>query len=128
MGKFTAQVKGGLHANYSSVLPSVEAWTNINDHRRTAQSLAHKGDFEARALLNALIGAAAGATATLNYAEIEPNVELGGRRNVINTSIVNRVTTSADVADFKGEIGALSTNTFNPNPVYNGDRNPLGTR
>jgi hypothetical protein len=128
MGKFTATVKGGLHANYSSVLSSIEAWNSIMDHRYTAQSLAHKGDFEARALLAGLIGAAAGGTITLNYSEIEANVELGGRRNIVSTPIINRVSTAADVSDLKNEIAALSVNTFNPTPVINGDRNPLGTR
>jgi hypothetical protein len=129
MSKFSCQVKGGLHANYSPTLNSIEAWNNIYDHRFAAQALAHKGDFEWRAILNALIGAAAGGTATLNYSEIEPNVEMGGRRNIITTSLVNRVTTANDVSDLKSEIGALSANTtFGANPVPNGDRNPLGTR
>lgn len=128
MAKFTAQVKGGLHANYAPTLPSIGAWSAINDHRYTAQTLAHKGDLEARTIMNTLMGAAVGATATLNYAEIEANVEMGGRRVIVSTPIINRITTAADLSDFKGEIGALSANTFVPNPVFNGDRNPLGTR
>ena len=128
MGKFTADVKGGLHAGYGAVLASVEAWNKLMDHRFTAQSLAHKGDFEARALLNALIGAAAGGTATANYGEIQPSAELGGVRAVANLSIINRATTSQDVSDLKNEITALSANTYTSSPVFNGDRNPLGTR
>lgn len=126
--KYAAQVKGGLHANYGPTIGSVEAWNVINDHKKTAQTLAHKGDFEARALLNTLIGAAAGANAILTYSEIEANVELGGVRKVVNTPVINRATTAADVSDLKNEIGALSANTYTPNPVFNGDRNPLGTR
>ena len=128
MGKSLASVKGGLHANYAATLASMAPWTNLNDHRYAAQALAHKGNFEARGLLTALIGAAAGGTATVNYTEIEANAEMGGRRNIVTTALVNRVTTSADVTDLKGEIAALSANTFVASPVYNGDRNPLGTR
>lgn len=128
MAKFTAQVKGGMHANYASTIGGVGAWNLVNDHRYTAQSLAHKGDFEVRALMNALLGAAAGGSATLNYSEIEANVEMGGRRNIVTTPIINRVTTANDVSDLKNELGALAANTFTPSPVINGDRNPLGTR
>lgn len=128
MGKFTAQVKGGLHANYASSLPSIEPYNGFMDHKHTAQSLAHKGDFEARAITDALIGAAPGATALYNYTEIEANQEMGGRRNIVTTALVNRATTAQDVSDVKETITSLSSDTFVPNPPYNGDRNPLGTR
>ena len=128
MGKAVAQVRGGLHANYGPTLTQMAAWNSIYDHRFTAQSLAHKGDFEARALLNQLIGAAAGGTAIALYGEIQPSTELGGARPVANATIINRATTAADVSDLKNELGALSANTFVGSPVYNGDRNPLGTR
>lgn len=129
MSKFSAQVKGGLHANYSNTLNSIEAWNSIFDHRYAAQALAHKGDFEWRTILNALIGAAVGGTATYNYSEIEPNVEMGGRRNIISTALVNRVTTANDASDLKSEITNLSANTtFGASPPPNGDHNPLGTR
>lgn len=128
MGKYTAQVKGGLHANYGATIGGVGAWNLIDNHRGAAQEFAHKGDFEVRTLLNTLIGAAAGANAAATYSEIEANVEMGGRRNIVSTPIINRATTAQDISDLKNEIGALSANTYVANPVFNGDRNPLGTR
>jgi hypothetical protein len=128
MAKFNCTVKGGLFAQFASTLPSIEANNIIYDHRRAAQMLAHKGDFEARTLLNALAGAAPGANAQYIYAEISPNVEMGGKRVIQQTNLINRATTAADATDIKTEIGALSTNSHTVNQAVNKDRNPLGTR
>ena len=128
MGKYLCDVKGGMHAQYAATMGSMSPWSAANDHRYAAQMLAHKGNFEFRQLLKTLIGAAAGSSAAMNYGEIVASSELGGVRPVANTVIANRVTTSADVTDIKGELAALSANTYTASPPYNGDRNPLGTR
>lgn len=126
--KYTASVKGGLFAQYAGTLGSVDVYTNAKDHRRIAQELSHKKNMEMRGLIDTLVGVAPGATAAVHYYEIEPNVDMGGRRNIIDSLIINRATTAQDVTDIKETITSLSTDTFTPNPVYNGDRNPLGTR
>jgi hypothetical protein len=128
MAKFNATVKGGLFAQYAPTLPSVESWSTLYDHRRAAQMLAHKGDFEARTLLNALIGAAPGATAQYIYAEISPNVDMGGKRVILQTNLINRATTATDASDLKSEITQLAVNSHTVNQAVNKDRNPLGTR
>jgi hypothetical protein len=128
MGKYTAQVKGGLHVGYASSLGSIDLLNNAKDHRVAAQNLAHKRNFEFRAIVDELVMGGVGTTATMNYAEIEANVEMGGKRNIVNTPIINRQMTTADTADVHNALTTLSSDTYTPNPVPNGDRNPLGTR
>jgi hypothetical protein len=134
MGKFTAQVKGGLHANYASTLPSIEPYNNSMDHKRAAQYFAHKGQFEFRAILDTLATNGVGSSAVANYSEISASPELGGMRPIVSTPIINRAATTADINDVRQTVTNLSSavsgsgGTFTPNPVYNGDRNPLGTR
>jgi hypothetical protein len=53
---------------------------------------------------------------------------MGGKRNIVNTTIINRTATTADVSDVRETLTSLSSDTFTPVPVPNGDRNPLGTR
>lgn len=128
MGKYVAVVKGGYWAQYQSVLSSIDvATTNAKDHRRIAQELSHKKNLEARAIIDALLGVAPGATALANYYEIQPAVDMGGIRVVAPTALINRATTSADVTDMKETITTLSSDTTMASP-FNGDRNPLGTR
>lgn len=128
MGKSLATVKGGFFAQYAPTLGGIDRYNLAKDHRNTAQTLAHKGDFEIRELTDAIIRGGVGTVANASYAEIEANVEMGGRRNIVNTSLINRATTANDVADIREVITSLSSDTTMPNPVYNGDRNPLGTR
>lgn len=128
MGKYVASVKGGYWAQYSGVLTSVDvATTNAKDHRRIAQELSHKKNLEIRGLIDALVGVAPGATALVNYYEIQPAVDMGGIRAIAPSVIINRATTAADVTDIKETITTLSSDTTMPSP-FNGDRNPLGTR
>ena len=125
--RFTADVKGGLHANYSPTIASMGP--NVIDHqtRRAQQSLNTKGEYVFRKLLEMLIGATPGATAQYVYPEIQANVEMGGPRVIVNTNLVNRATTAADVTDLKNALVYMTTLTTMASP-YNGDRNPLGTR
>lgn len=128
MGRYVAVVKGGYWAQYSSVLSSID-WqtTNAKDHRRVAQELSHKKNLEARGIIDALLGVAPGATALVNYAEIQPAVDMGGIRVVAPTVIINRATTAADVVDMRETITSLSSDTTMASP-FNGDQSPLGTR
>lgn len=129
MGKSLATVKGGLFAQYSSQLPSIEPYVLSMDHRRMAQYLAHKTQFEFRQILDTLVLSGVGATATYNYSEIDPvSSEMGGKRAIVSTPIINRTVTGNDIADVRETVTSLSADTFVPNPPYNGDRNPLGTR
>jgi len=128
MGKFTADVKGGLHANYAPTLSSADRYNLAKDHKIAAQNLAHKRNFEFRAITDSLVASGVGGTAALTYAEIEPKEDMSGRRNVVNTTIINRATTANDISDVRETLTSHSSDTYTPNPVYNGDRNPLGTR
>ena len=128
MAKFTASVKGGLHANYASSLSSMDQYNLSKNHRHAAQYFSHKGRFEMRQIIDTLVLSGVGATATLNYSEIEPNVDMGGRRNIISTPIINRTVTGDDIADVRETVTSLASDTYTPVPVINGDRNPLGTR
>src|SRR5215831_17529695 len=119
MGKATCDVRGGLHALYAATLSGIDAPVGAMEHKFAAQALAHKSDFEYRALVDALLGAAAGGTATKTYPEIAASTELGGVRPVNTINLINRATTAQDVADIKKTLTTLSVNTFNPNPVYN---------
>lgn len=126
--RFTADVKGGLHANYAPVISTVGPTIIDHNTRRAAQALAAKGEYAFRKIVETLAGAAPGAVATQPYGEIVASSELGGVRPVVTTNLVNRATTAADVTDVKNAITKLNALTFTPAPVYNGDQNPLGTR
>ena|SRR5215471_16741875 len=128
MAKFLCDVKGGLHAGYGPTLGTVEAYNNSMDHKRAAQALAHKGQFQFRGIVDSLVNSGVGGTASVNYSEIAASSELGGARPIVTTSLINRATTANDVSDVRETLTSLASDTFVPNPVYNGDRNPLGTR
>jgi hypothetical protein len=128
MGKFAAVVKGGFFGQYSGDLASVDPYYYAKEHRIAAQNLSHKRNLEFRAITDTLVASGLGATASLNYYEIEPNVEMGGKRQIVATPIINRPVGSNDVSDVRETLTSLSSDTYTPNPVYNGDRNPLGTR
>lgn len=122
----SAIVKGGLHANYGATLDTIgpkitDAWT-----RRMAQRLSNKGQFALRSVLDTLLGAVPGTLAAYFTAEIEASPEMGGKRNVVNTYVVNRNTTAADVTDIRNALTMAHNSTANQ--AVNLDRNPLGVR
>jgi hypothetical protein len=121
-----ADVKGGLHAQYGGTIGSIGP--QITDHftRRIAQELSNKGEFALRSVLDTLLGAAPGVLASYWYAEIGASPELGGVRPIVQTYLVNRNTTAADVTDIRNAFTMAKNST--PSPVPNGDMNPLGTR
>ena len=126
--KSLAQVKGGFFAQYGSQLLSIQPYVLSMNHERVAQALAHKTSFEFRTIIDTLVLSGVGATATLNYYEIEAKEDMGGKRNIVATPIINRVVTGNDISDVRETVTSLSSDTYTPIPVYNGDRNPLGTR
>lgn len=124
--RFTAAVKGGLHAGYGSTLDTIGP--KITDHftRRIAQELSNKGEFALRSVLDTLLGAVPGMLASYWTAEIEASPEMGGKRNIVQTYVVNRNTTAADVTDIRNAFTMAPNST--PTQAVNLDRNPLGTR
>jgi hypothetical protein len=124
--RYSAVVKGGMHANYSGNLDSIGP-LNISDHftRRIAQNLSNKGEFALRSILDTVLGAAPGGVASYWTAEIQASPELGGMRPIVQTYVVNRATTAQDVTDIRN----VFTMANNSGPqAANLDRNPLGTR
>ena len=99
--RYSAVVRGGLHAEYGGAIGSIG--NNIVDSktRRIAQELDNKGEYELRALINTLLGAAPGVTATHIHYEIAASDELGGARPVVGITDINRPTLSSDVTDIQ---------------------------
>ena len=130
--QYAAVVKGGLHANYSGFLNSIDATggTSIIDSstRRVAQALDNKGGYVLRELIDTLLGVAPGQVAQAMYPEIAPAEDMGGVRAINNTSLINRATTALDVTQIKQAITVLDSLTHTVNQATNYDRNPLGTR
>lgn len=124
--RYLAEVKGGLHANYSGTIGSIGPL--ISDHftRRIAQNLSNKGEFALRSVLDSLLGAPPGVLASYWTAEIAASPELGGVRPVVQTYVVNRNTTAADVTDIRNVFTMAKNST--PAQAQNLDMNPLGTR
>jgi len=80
-----------------------------------------------RQLLRTLTGASAGPNATFSYSWVEANPELGGLRNIVQNTLINRATTAADITFLNTYLlgfGGLKPAVNVPNL----DGNPLGTR
>jgi hypothetical protein len=124
--RYVAEVKGGLHPQYSGTIGSIGPL--ISDHftRRIAQNLSNKGEFALRSVLDSLLGAPPGVLASYWTAEIAASPELGGVRPVVQTYVVNRNTTAADVQDIRNVFTMAKNST--PTQAQNLDMNPLGTR
>jgi hypothetical protein len=124
--RYAAAVKGGLHANYGPTIGTIGPQITDNYTRKMAQMLSNKGQFALRSILDTVLGAAPGGLAAYWTAEIEANVEMGGRRNIVQTYVVNRNTVAADVTDIRQALTMAFNSTANQ--AVNLDRNPLGTR
>jgi hypothetical protein len=79
-----------------------------------------------RAIAKALNGVVPGSPAVATQKGIEPSTELGGVRNIITETFINRNTVVADQTDFTAlyNYGDLDPAVV----VVNLDQNPLGTR
>lgn len=124
----TATVLGGFWP--TNGVNSLVSMSGESGGRSTvAQTLGHRDQLANRAVIAALLGVAPGATATKSRARVAAAVELGGVRAIENQSLINRVTTAADVTELMADFFTYSTGTtFGNSPVANLDRNPLGTR
>ena len=99
------------------------------ERRIVRQSLGGMGLLRERAIMTALNGVAPGAVASKTIGRITETGELGGLRPIAAVSLINRVTTSADVTEIQNDLLSETTITsFGANPPPNLDRNPLGTR
>ena len=124
-----ANVKGGLFGDAAGLL-QLNSISGKNGLRsRAAKILGTKSEYALRRIMFVTAGAAPGATASYTFPQVEPNVELGGKRVIVQTSLINRATTAADVTEYKNDILTWSPRTtFGATPVPNKDGNPLGTR
>jgi hypothetical protein len=123
----TATVKGGL---FPAV--GVDSLTQVQGtgygRRRISQILDGRGYRDLRRKMYTLDGVVAGTTATEPVKQIEPNVELGGKRVVETVNLVNRATTAADVTEINLDMLSSLTSRTSLAAVSNKDGNPLGTR
>lgn len=93
-------VKSDFWGNNYSMIQSQSNFRKI-----IARMFGLKQNRRDRALLNALVGAAAGATAAASMKKVaHDRLELGGKRTIETETLVNRATTSGDVADIKAAL------------------------
>jgi hypothetical protein len=124
--RYSADVKGGLFGQYGSPIGSIGPHLTDHHTRKIAQMLSNKGEFALRSVLDTLLGSAPGQLASYWTAEIQASPELGGVRPIVQTYVVNRTTTAADVTDIRNMFTLAKNST--PTQAQNLDMNPLGTR
>jgi hypothetical protein len=125
----TANVKGGLFGDSAGLVQLASISGKNSNRSYAAKDLGTKTNFALRRIMFVTAGASPGATATYTFPQVEANVELGGKRSITQTNLINRATTAADVTEYKNDILTWSTRTtFGSSPVANKDGNPLGTR
>jgi hypothetical protein len=125
----TANVKGGLFGDSVGLSQLVSISGKDGLRSSVAKDLSQKSMLALRKIMVVTAGVAPGAVATQMYPQVEANVELGGKRAITQTALINRATTTADVNEYKNDLLTWSTRTtFGSNPVPNKDGNPLGTR
>lgn len=93
-----------------------------------ARLLSTKGQVATRERMSVLLGAVPGSVATRARTYVSNSEELGGKRAIASDVLIARATTAADDTEITADYLTYSTRTYNPNPVINGDRNPLGDR
>lgn len=123
-----ATVKGGLYES-----AGLTTLTQQNSQgalrRKIAQHLDGKGLLDLRARMTALDGVAAGANAAKTLTRVQAAEDLSGTRVIETETLINRITTAADVTEIEGTINNFtSKTTFGASPPANLDGNPLGTR
>jgi hypothetical protein len=124
-----ANVKGGLFGDSAGLLQLSSISGKDGRRSYAAKELGVKSQLALRRIMFVTAGAVAGATASVTFPQVEANVELGGKRAITQTSLINRATTAGDVTEYKNDILTWSTRTtFGATPVANKDGNPLGTR
>ena len=124
-----ATVKGGLFEAMG--VNSLTSMQGTGASRRTiSQQLSDTGLATIRARASALNGVVAGSVAATTRGRIEASEELGGKRVIETDTLINRVTTAADITEINADLlsSLTSRTTFGASPVANKDGNPLGTR
>jgi hypothetical protein len=126
---YVATVKGGFwESNGVGSLSNIPGGRTYA-RRVVAQWLGGSRLLAFKELADRLNGVAPGALASKTVPVIAASTELGGVRQVNQVSIINRVTTAADVQEIDDDLYTMTNRTtFGANPPINGDRNPLGTR
>lgn len=121
-----ASVKGGFWPENSvNTLSQVSGVGSAR--RRAAQALATKGTMALRELMETLNGTAAGSAALKQLSRVAHSEELGGVRTIETESLVDRVSAADDESAIDADILSLSTRTYDPTPVTNGNGNPLNS-
>lgn len=122
----SATVKGGFWEQYGSSYTPI--WGYGSARRLMRMTLSSKAMFALREKMETLNGAAAGSTASKTLKRVVAAEELGGVRSVEDETFINTATVAGDVTQINNTVLALSSKTYDPTPVANGDGNPLGTR
>lgn len=127
MAQATATVLGGFWP--TNGVTNLTQQSKGSARRLVSQILDGKSAMPLRALMRALDGVAAGATASKTLTRIENNSELGGKRVVETETLISRATVAGDVTTINADVLSLTARTTSgSSPVANGDLNPLGYR
>lgn len=125
----TATVKGGLFGDSAGLSSLTQISGKGSNRMRAAQALSSLSTYAVRHTLRMLDGAVAGSLSQKTYGLIDASSELGGKRTVTNTNLINRNTTAGDVVETKADILSLTTRTtFGASPPVNKDGSPLGEK
>lgn len=104
-------------------IPYVQKYGDNQLRRRIGTLFAHRAERADQGLLAALLGAAAGGTATKTHKEVSApadSTQVGGLRTIGTVNDINRVTTTADTA-------ALNANFVTSRALtYPGDKSGNG--
>lgn len=126
---YVAAVKGGFwETNGVGNLTNIPGSRSF-PRRFTAQKFGGSGLAALRELGETLNGAAPGALAFKAMGVVSASQELGGVRAIVQTPVINRITTAADKQEIDEDLWTMTNRTtYGASPPINGDRNPLGTR
>ena len=126
---YSATVLGGFWpTNGVGTLGSIPGARGYG-RRVVAQMLGGSRLLAFKELADRLNGAAPGVTATKTMPVIAASTELGGVRQIVQATLINRPTTAADQQEIDDDLYTMTNRTtFGATPPINGDRNPLGTR
>jgi hypothetical protein len=126
---YSATVLGGFWpTNGVGTLGSIPGARGYG-RRVVAQMLGGSRLLAFKELADRLNGAAPGVTATKTTPVIAASTELGGVRQIVQATLINRPTTAADQQEIDDDLYTMTNRTtFGATPPINGDRNPLGTR
>lgn len=116
----SATVKGGLFDG----MTLATAHTTSYLKRRVAQLLGKKQTYALREIAETLNGVAPGQTASKSLTRVAADEDLGGVRAIESETLVNRATTTDDRDAINRNLFSLSSRTYDPTPVANGDGNP----